>query len=365
MVVLFVYADPLKKKIVYFLLFYTIMAVSELAVLFLMLLLSNGKPFSEITQSKIMLQTGTIFTKSLAFCIIEEIHIRLKKFQGISIPYKKELAFIMLYNLSMFFVLLYLLTTNTDYMYKDSTLLLGVASSVLFISLVASILIIQITKRSRQEIEYKLRLQQMEMQIDLNEDMARILNQLRSFRHDMNNHFSLMLGLLKDGDYASLNDYLSDIINDTSDVNNYMLLDNKALTIVLNNKYTKAVMNNVEFKSQIEVQTLPLPDMEICTLLGNILDNAIEAASQVDDNPYLYLQISKRKNHFLIECDNPYKVRPIEKNNHFVTTKVNKEFHGMGLENIKNIVRKYDGELEISYDTIFHIRIYLSDSTIQ
>lgn len=361
--VILIYKDPFKKKFLYVLLFYMIMIISELVILCVLILVSGGKPFIMVMQSTLLVQICTIFTKSISFCIIEELHLRLKASKYMTIPYKKDLCFIMAYNLVMFFLLLYLLTTDAAYMQENSGPLLIISFSVLFISIITSMLIIEIYKRSKEELEDKLHLQQMEMQCKMSEDMSTLVEKVRYFRHDMNNHFSLMLGLLKEHDYDQLEHYITEFIQEISNVNQYIFLDNKALTIVLNNKLAKAALYNVKVDTVIEVQTLPLTDMEICGLIGNILDNAIEAACRVDDLPYLSLRLTRRGNYYLIECNNSYKVKPIKENNHFISTKGNNEIHGIGLENIKSIVDRYDGEMDITYDTMFHLSIYLADTT--
>ncbi|MDO5292984.1 MAG: GHKL domain-containing protein [bacterium] len=360
--ILFLYSNSIKKKVISFLIFYTIIILSEVIIVCALLLLSYGMPFQQVMQNTAIAQICTIFSKIFAFGIINEFNLRSK---NLDMPYHKELSFIMFCNVTLFFMILFLFRSDFTYMQNNSNPLIVLSFGLLFISIVATMLIIKISQRSKQEMDYQLRVQQLEMQTNMNQDMARLVYKLRSFRHDMNNHFSLMVGLLKENEYEQLEHYLSGIIEETSDVNNYIFLENKALTVVINNKLAKAAMHNVEFKPIIEVQTLPMNDLDICTLLSNILDNAIEAASQVADNAYLTLKLSKKGSYYFIQCVNSFKTMPIEKNGRFQTTKDNQNIHGLGIENIKNIVNEYDGELNIYYDDQFHIQVYLPDTSPQ
>ncbi|MDO5521982.1 MAG: ATP-binding protein [bacterium] len=332
------------------------MILSELVLVCVLLLVSYGTPFHLVIQNTAVSQICTIFSKLLAFGIISETNLRT---ENLDMPYHKELSFIMFCNIALFFMLLFLFRSDFTYMQINSTPLIVLSFGLLFMSIVATTLIIKIAKRSKQEMNYQLRVQQLEMQTSTNQDMAQLVYKLRSFRHDMNNHFSLMVGLLKEHEYEQLDHYLSGIIEETSDVNNYIFLENKALTVIINNKLAKAAMHNVKFKPIIEVQTLPISDLDICALLGNILDNAIEAASKVKDNAYLTLKLSKKGSFYCIQCINSFKTTPIEKNGRFLTTKNNQNIHGLGIENIKSIVTEYDGDLNIYYDEEFHVQVYL------
>jgi sensor histidine kinase regulating citrate/malate metabolism len=107
--------------------------------------------------------------------------------------------------------------------------------------------------------------------------------------------------------------------------------------------------------------TLTIPDTDLCILLGNILDNAIEASEQVtDEKGYIDLELNDSNEILSIHCSNNYHIEPIMQNGKLVTTKTSRILHGIGMQNIADMVKKYDGSMEYQYsDQVFSIDVLL------
>ena len=85
----------------------------------------------------------------------------------------------------------------------------------------------------------------------------------------------------------------------------------------------------------------------MCTLLANLLDNAIEANEQIGDgNRWIYLKIKRKNDMLLIWVENLIAKGLINKDNFFETSKENKIFHGLGIKSIDNVIQKYSGYKE-------------------
>jgi len=123
---------------------------------------------------------------------------------------------------------------------------------------------------------------------------------------------------------------------------NTRYLTEKTVFVILNIKKALAAEKDISFESTVVLNTLPLSDLEICSLFGNILDNAIEAA-KIFDEKYIELNIKETKNAWNIQCMNSYLVSPVFEGDILKSTKNNKEVHGIGIQNIKEIVIKYGG----------------------
>lgn len=95
---------------------------------------------------------------------------------------------------------------------------------------------------------------------------------------------------------------------------------------------------------------LPFQEREICSLFGNLIDNAIEASKKLKtEEKKIYITIEKKKQMIYIEVKNSIKEEPIKRNNKFITSKEDKNLHGYGLKSVQRIVEKYDGI--IKYET--------------
>ena len=108
----------------------------------------------------------------------------------------------------------------------------------------------------------------------------------------------------------------------------------------------KLEMESVE---QIEIEPF---DLNI--VFSNLLDNAIEAIRKVD-NPFLHVRVKQRAGRFVLEIVNSYTGEIEAQDKMLKTSKENQEFHGIGLKNVKGVLEKYNGMLEIDYaDNVFH-----------
>lgn len=359
--VVYFYREPLLKKLSIFLLYFFINIIVELLLVLLLFLVSGGRPFQELLQDYTIQRIVTYFSKVLMFFAIEYLCLRRKKMKQFTLHYAKELGFILVYNIMAFLILMHLLLSDAGASTYDSELLFIVAVNVFFISVVSSLIIIKVTQRSKKELQYQLALQQMELELKSNEDLDKMMNKIRSFRHDTNNHFGVMTGLLHQQQYKQLDAYLTNITTDLSAMNQMVLYENKALTALLNNKLAKAYMNNITLEPTISVQDHPLSDPDLCGILGNMLDNAIEACQFVPKNKTITLSIQQKGSQYRISCINPYTVEPVKHNDTFRSTKENSNIHGFGIENIKHIANKYDGEVTISY----HNQIFTIHAMIQ
>lgn len=103
---------------------------------------------------------------------------------------------------------------------------------------------------------------------------------------------------------------------------------------------------------EIDLLELPMAEYDIFYVLGNLLDNAIEAIEKCDaDNRYINIKMKNRNSMFQLYIENSYRVEPQKKGKRFLSTKENeKNEHGWGIENVKEIVERYKGMLDISYE---------------
>ena len=125
-------------------------------------------------------------------------------------------------------------------------------------------------------------------------------------------------------------------------------IGNDIIDTILRFKYAKAIQKNIVVKIDgFAMQKLPILDEDLCVVLGNMLDNAIEASEKVTDR-WINVSIGLRKNGLVIVVENSFD-GIIKKNIHgnIISIKENKEHHGYGLKSIRKTVEKYDGELVV------------------
>lgn len=348
------YSDKFRKKILMGFIYFVIMLISE-SVVMIILTISTQQTVDYVVQNNEALrQASIVISKLISVYLIEQLIVRFRKYNDVSFNYMKELSLILLINFVLFAVAVLAITTPTS-ANSNYKILLIMTIGVTFVSIMSTFLISKVGQKSRKEMEYQLELSQLEMEHKYYEDMSDLVNYLRSLRHDMNNHIGIMLGLVDTEQYDDLRDYLKDIYADASHANDYIFLEDKTLTILLNTKIGKASALNLDMVIDVNAPSLPFNMKDMSTIIGNMLDNAIEAAAQVDVDPYISFSIELEDNLYTISCINNYKSLPKEHNGKYLTSKDDAKNHGMGIANIQSAVERYKGAVTINVSEVFEM----------
>ena len=159
-------------------------------------------------------------------------------------------------------------------------------------------------------------------------------------------------------EYDDAKNYLSTITEELAVANSFIFTDNKVLSVMLNNKISKAHQFGITFDTELLTSTTPFSDSDLCAVVGNILENAFEASSKHKD-PYIHFMIKKTDNQFVIECQNNYVVAPVFEKGNLVTTKSDKSYHGIGTKTIRSIVDSYHGITTFTVDDLFCVKIVI------
>ena len=207
-------------------------------------------------------------------------------------------------------------------------------------------------------------LKQMHSQKEYSEKMLKGDESLRKFRHDYRNHMIVITALLESGNTDRARDYINAMNSSISDTVNKISTGNFIADAILNNKSVVAVQagNKIKFNGQIPAEGIA--DDDVCTILANALDNAIEATSKLPDGQTITVEAAVRNSNFILNITNPVAENvKIGKNNTLKTTKKNANEHGIGTKNIQRVVKKYNGALTLNCENkifSFSVRLVLA-----
>lgn len=126
---------------------------------------------------------------------------------------------------------------------------------------------------------------------------------------------------------------------------------NKTLDVVLLEKNLACLKYDIHFLTIADGSLLNFMKINhLYSMFSNLIDNAIECVSKIEDKEkrIIRLMVSKQRNSVLIDIENTCLEKPDIKDNEILTSKEDKSNHGFGLKSIKNIVKRYDGNLLIS-----------------
>ncbi|MDD3172881.1 MAG: ATP-binding protein, partial [Herbinix sp.] len=132
---------------------------------------------------------------------------------------------------------------------------------------------------------------------------------------------------------------------------------------ILNYKLQNAKANGIKATIEAKIpEQLNVKSFDIAIIMGNLLDNAIEAVSKLENDKEITIRINFRKNTLYIHVNNTYNGTVLYKNNKISTSQTDKSHHGIGLNNIEEVIKKYNGTMEIHHTSnnfIVDILIYV------
>ncbi len=197
----------------------------------------------------------------------------------------------------------------------------------------------------------KMRVKQLEQQFSYYKDKQTEELRIRSLYHDMKNHLLLL------EEYPQNTKLISGLKRQLDDFENYYNTGNEFLNVIIRDKARKAKENQIDFKCTIQFGNMNfINPLDISTIFGNALDNAIEATIKLPPEERIVTVRGKQiQEMFIIIVENSAKAGNTNK-----TSKADTLLHGFGIANIKKAVEKYNGEITTRYqDNRFEIRVIL------
>ena len=220
-------------------------------------------------------------------------------------------------------------------------------------NIIACILFVHICRSNRLRENYALLKFQYESEQKRAEDIKELYLQIRSMRHDMKNHLSTVNILASHDKCSEIYDYTYDLINDNSYINKtFIFTGNDLLDAVVNMKFSIAENLGISCSAHIDRDIgteIPFRPTDTSVLLGNLLDNALEAAAG-SERKLISLNIVNRDGSLYMIVSNTIAAPVLDKNPKLQTSKPDKELHGFGTKNINKIVRSYNGIINYSED---------------
>lgn len=178
--------------------------------------------------------------------------------------------------------------------------------------------------------------------------------------HDLKHH---IIALRAEESAEKRNEYLTQMEEDIKEYAVRQNTGNAVLDVLLTSKKLFCVKNSIELTSVVDGKLLDFMDaMDICSVFGNALDNAIECEMKIDEKEKRMVNVSvfSQKAFLIIRIEN-YCEEKLRFNSDLpMTTKSQAEFHGYGLKSLKHTVHKYGGEVDISVaDNWFSLKILI------
>ncbi len=194
---------------------------------------------------------------------------------------------------------------------------------------------------------------------ELNEN----IEQARTARHDLRHHVNTISSLIEDRDYDRLREYVTQLSEALPVDRSIKICENYAANAILYHYIQKAQAHDVPIKVSFRLSNSSgISDSDLCVLLGNMVENAIEASSRISpDRRFITLYSLEEKDRIYITCDNSFSGEIRSADGVLLSSKRNFAALGIGLSSVRAVVAKYNGDIKIeTEDSIFRLSILLT-----
>ena len=243
-----------------------------------------------------------------------------------------------------------------DSEYFDSKKVVTVLTMLVILLFLVLFFYIRATRKERDDLKELNHINEelVASQAKFFESSARSDNEIRAMRHDMRNNIQVLKLLLENKEYDKLGEYLDEMGDNLVNADVSAHTGDTIADAIIADKTAEADEHGLRLKSSGTISGVEISPVDMCKILANLLDNAIEAASvselsELEDGlKVIELQFRKTENFFMISVTNPCFAAPEIADGKIVTSKKDRKNHGFGIQNIESAAEGYGGELSVS-----------------
>lgn len=325
-----------------------LMFVAE-GIAVLILYLFGIMPTDMHTQTLPMM-LGAIISKALYFVLVWHFIPRLKLYKSVRKTILYQIMLVCFFNIIIILI--------AFWFYKNAGTLSITGHSTNYIvlttlgAIVFSLGILGITKgiisQSQKEAEWQLKENEYKRQMFYTANTQDMLKSINAQRHDFNNHINCLYGLLKLNKVKEAQEYIGKLIDEINEFNIIVDAGNPVLTALLNTKIMIAHREKVYMEAEVHIpEEMGIESIDLSIIMGNLLDNALEACRKVElENKYIEVDMQIKNSNLIIKVCNSKSESinvDLSSENGSFTSKTDASNHGFGLNNIRQAVDKYHG----------------------
>lgn len=221
------------------------------------------------------------------------------------------------------------------------------------------------------EMEKKIMLLEKEKNALLEHDYQTLKNMYAAnakLFHDFQNHIDAVYHYLLKNHTAEAARYIENLCSPIQEITQAAWVGDEAVDYLINSKIALAASQNIQVGTNIEFpRRTNIQSADLVAILGNLLDNALEAISNLEDRfRFVNLTIRRINDMLVIKVENGCSAAPAEMNGSLQTSKADKTLHGWGLQSVRTAAGRYDGTVETEYSNhIFRAVVTLSFEAVK
>lgn len=335
------------KRIIYTAMFLIFSDSLLSSAVYVIIRISLKNPDKDLSHSAISFAAQMITLIFLSFCERKGYYRRFRKNLSLLSNSISILILIMLIFLSGLAASLSVSTehSNIKMLYiQVFTVILVVLSLITIIVLLINSISKKHYEQTSELLEDKMR-SQLKYYVMLDEKDT----EMRKFRHDFRKHMMCVISMLEEESFSDAENYIRNLTDKFNETVPLYKTGNYIADSILSDKAQECKDKGVSFKFTGVIPEKNLNPLELCTILSNSLENAIEACVKVSESsPQIRMASDFKNNYWYMKIANTSDSDIEIKNNNVLTTKSDSLNHGFGLQNIKDVVNKHKGEFKIA-----------------
>ena len=302
---------------------------------------------TDLVNEQGMLRLLTLFVTKFLFYIATRVLIGFKQKDQYQFSTIEWIFLAAVFLITMFieieiFHMAYLYDISTQ-----SPAAIGAGSGLIVVNILVYILMRRISRTNAEKTVLLLDKMQMELYRSQLADSEKQYEEMRQIRHDMKNHLQCIALLLQEQESDKAQAYVKDMIRNKLNFGcSGVRTGHRIVDIVANTKLSQCSTEQIAVTIQISPFELTMDDVDICIVLGNLFDNAIEACRNVDGQRTLFFEMVQRKGYVNLVIQNSINKSVLKHNPELRTSKRGKLFHGIGLQSVKNTVHRNGGMID-------------------
>lgn len=266
--------------------------------------------------------------------------------------------YLLLFNITILSICLLLsyITLFICYSLPESYVLSAIFATIFVLIIICISLYDKFLAVIEENTNYRIKLELDKMEKEYSVQIDDKLKQLHSLRHDMKNHLIILYGYAAKNETDHICAYINRIADDLS-LTNTVDSGSHIVSALIAEKEEIAKSQNIRCDINISTPDINIDDFSITTIIGNLFDNAIKAASECGHG-WIRFALTQTGSYMNIVIENSYFGNIIENNGEFTSTKNDKVLpHGIGIKNVRKVVSNLNGQIDFSYtDGYFSVK---------
>lgn len=292
-----------------------------------------------------------IFVQILIFCVFDVI-LKAISFENVRLKYKEWILILSVLGISITALVLIrtaLLVSKVNL--EQSIYLLVSEICLIMINFVCFYMTYCLCKSNYETDELRIKQQRYDLSVQYSENVKNQYNEMKILRHDMKQEYVVISGLLEAGKTESAVDYIKSRMDSLSKSEIYIDVGNDRINSILNSKLSYAKSSGIEVICSSSGDINGIDDADLCVLIGNLMDNAIEGcrASNVDAQ-FIEAKLVGDDVKIRIQITNSASAESGKNIVNRETSKTDKSAHGFGIKSIQYIVHKYNGSVNYVFE---------------